>query len=248
MHKKMAENIVPSINAAVNPLRDPGCANGILPEDGRESAGSARSGCAGGRRRAAGSENLSGSSAGILMKASETGGKSSESNALAEMPGSGEFKGCASAAGAARSATMEACAGGGMHWIFTAKDNNKKAFRAIKDIFGFSGAAPLFEGGCACSAVDLQLSAEEALDLALEANFPDLICFLGFMAGIQKKCRILGRTKAIRHCLNINLVRQIMKKELNALKKSSLEPLNRDRVDISRTYVKDVKLSCFFGA
>jgi hypothetical protein len=39
-----------------------------------------------------------------------------------------------------------------MHWISAAKDNNKKAFRAIKGIFGFSGAAPLFEGGCACSA------------------------------------------------------------------------------------------------
>ncbi|MDR1541315.1 MAG: hypothetical protein LBU32_25635, partial [Clostridiales bacterium] len=58
----------------------------------------------------------------------------------------------AAGAGAARSAAMESCAGGGMHWISAAKDNNKKAFRAIKGIFGFSGAAPLFEGGCACSA------------------------------------------------------------------------------------------------
>jgi hypothetical protein len=70
------------------------------------------------------------------------------------MPGSGGFKGCASAAGAgaARSAAMEACAGGGMHWISAAKGSDKKAFRAIRGIFGFSGAAPLFEGGCACSA------------------------------------------------------------------------------------------------
>ncbi|MDR1540843.1 MAG: hypothetical protein LBU32_23135 [Clostridiales bacterium] len=54
IYEKMAENIVPSINAAVNPLRDPGCGNGILPADGRESAGSSRSGCAGGCRRAIG--------------------------------------------------------------------------------------------------------------------------------------------------------------------------------------------------
>jgi hypothetical protein len=78
IYEKMAENIMPSINAAVNPLRDPGCGNGILSADGRESAGSGRSGCVGGRRRAIGSENLFGSSAGILMKTSETGGKSTE--------------------------------------------------------------------------------------------------------------------------------------------------------------------------
>jgi hypothetical protein len=63
------------------------------------------------------------------------------------------------------------------------------------------------------------------------------------MAGIQEECRTLGLTKAIRHCLNINLDRQIMKKELNALKKSSLGPLNRDRVGIYRADVKGVKLS-----
>ncbi|MDR1538629.1 MAG: hypothetical protein LBU32_11660 [Clostridiales bacterium] len=39
-----------------------------------------------------------------------------------------------------------------MHWISAAKGNDKKAFRAIRGIFGFSGAAPLFEGGYACSA------------------------------------------------------------------------------------------------
>jgi hypothetical protein len=105
MHEKMAEIIVPSIDAAVNPLRDPGCGNGIPPADSRESAGSDRNECADGCRRAMGSENLSGSSTGILIKTSETGGKSSESNALAEMLGSGGFKGCAT--------TMEACAASG---------------------------------------------------------------------------------------------------------------------------------------
>ncbi|MDR1537584.1 MAG: hypothetical protein LBU32_06240, partial [Clostridiales bacterium] len=38
--------------------------------------------------------------------------------------------------------------------------------------------------------------------------------------------------------------RQIMKKELNALKKSSLGSLNRERFGICRAYVKGVKLSC----
>ncbi|MDR1537423.1 MAG: hypothetical protein LBU32_05395 [Clostridiales bacterium] len=182
---------------------DPGCGNGIPPADGRESAGSSRSGCAGGRRRAAGSENLSGSNAGILMKTSETGGKSSESKALAEMPGSGGFKGGVSAAGggAARSAKMEACAGGGMHWILTAKDNNKKAFRAIRDIFCFSGAAPLFEGGCACSAAlkpaeappDLPAISGIIAKITLDRSHGSLIardCFLALDAeslGLGKK-------------------------------------------------------------
>jgi hypothetical protein len=173
----MAENIVSSINAAVNPLRDPGCWIRILSADGQESVGSGRSGCVGGCRRAMGSENLSGSSAGILIKASETGGKSSESSALAEMPGSGGFKGCASTAGAARSAAMEACARGGMHWISAAKDNDKKAFRAIRGIFGFSGSPPLFEGGCACSAA---LKPAEAL-----SNLPE---FSGKIAKITLDC------------------------------------------------------------
>jgi hypothetical protein len=114
-----------------------------------------------------GSENLFDSSAGILIKTSETGGKSSESNALAEMLGSGEFKGCVSAADA----------GGGMHWISAAKDNDKKAFRAIKEIFGFSGAAPLFEGGCACSAA---LKPAEAP--------PDLPAFSGITAKRTLDC------------------------------------------------------------
>ncbi|MDR1541916.1 MAG: hypothetical protein LBU32_28835 [Clostridiales bacterium] len=39
-----------------------------------------------------GIENLSGSSAGILIKTSETGGKPGESKALAGMLGSSEFK------------------------------------------------------------------------------------------------------------------------------------------------------------
>jgi hypothetical protein len=177
IYEKMADNIVPSINAAVNPLRDPGYGKGIPPADGRESPGSGRGGCAGGRRRAPGSENLSGSSAGILMKTSETGGKSSESSALAGMPGSGGFKGCASAAGAARSAAMEACAGGGMHWISAAKGNDKKAFKAIRGIFGFSGAAPLFEGGRACSAA---LKPAEAP--------PDLPAISGIIAKITLDC------------------------------------------------------------
>ncbi|MDR1538064.1 MAG: hypothetical protein LBU32_08715 [Clostridiales bacterium] len=137
------------------------------------------------------------------MKTSETGGKSSESNALAGMPGSGGFKGCASAAGAgdARSAAMEACAGGGMHWISAAKDNDKKAFRAIRGIFGFSGAAPLFEGGCACSAAlkpaeappDLPAISGIIAKRTLDCNHGALIardCFLALDAeslGLEEK-------------------------------------------------------------
>jgi hypothetical protein len=55
----------------------------------------------------------------------------------------------------------------------------------------------------------------------------------------------IGTYKAIQHCLNINLDRQIMKKELNALKKSSLGSLNRERSGICRAYVKGVKLSWY---
>jgi hypothetical protein len=126
-----------------------------------------------------GSENSFDSSAGILIKTSEISDKSSESNALAEMLGSGEFKGCVSAAdaGVAHSATMEACVEGGMHWIFTAKDNNKKAFRSIKGIFGFSGAAPLFEGEYTCFTA---LKPAEVL--------PDLPAFSGIIAKRTLDC------------------------------------------------------------
>jgi hypothetical protein len=137
IYEKMAENIVPSINAAVNPLRDPGCGIRILSVDGQESAGSGRSGCVVGCRRAMGSENLFDSSAGILIKTSEISDKSSESSAPAEMLGSGEFKGCASAAGAgaARSAAMEACAGGRDALDFRGERQRQEGFQGDKGHF-----------------------------------------------------------------------------------------------------------------